>query len=174
MQGDELRTVRGEMRMTQGEFAEALGLTPTFIGMMERGDRPIEKRTELAARQLYNERLPLYGGWDVEELDGDVPLADAMIIWDNDDPALHPRIKVLFHGNGDDQRYSSSFGACNSDWIHADTIGRLLRLFSRFPEWTMLEGLSPKEVHDALWVIPEYRASVCHQFALDKEREADA
>ena len=38
--------------MTQGELAEALGLTTTFIGLMERGVKGIEKRTELAVRYL--------------------------------------------------------------------------------------------------------------------------
>lgn len=49
MQGEELKALRKRIGMTQAEFAAALGLTGTFIGMMERGEKAIEKRTELAA-----------------------------------------------------------------------------------------------------------------------------
>jgi DNA-binding transcriptional regulator YiaG len=42
MEGYKLRAIRKALRMTQVEFAEA----------MERGDKPIERRTELAALYL--------------------------------------------------------------------------------------------------------------------------
>jgi len=64
--------------MTQGQMAEALGLTGTFVGMMERGDKPIEKRTALAVQQLAAEAVEdvsehgfhvapatAVGGWNV-------------------------------------------------------------------------------------------------------------
>jgi DNA-binding XRE family transcriptional regulator len=168
MQGDEMKAIRTELGMTQGEFADAIGVTPTFVGMMERGDKPIEKRTALAARQLYNERSDLYGGFDPGEYPEDVPLADAMIIWNHEVSETRPAIKVLFNGRGDDRRYTASYGACNSDWARADTVGQLLRLFSRIPEWTIIDGIPPREVHEALWVIPEYRASVAPDFAVEK------
>lgn len=52
MQGSELKAIREGLGMGQRAFAEAIGMTQTFIGMMERGERPIERRTELAARYL--------------------------------------------------------------------------------------------------------------------------
>jgi len=52
MQADELKAIRKGLGWTQAEMAEAMGLTPKSIGMMERGDAPIEKRTELAALYL--------------------------------------------------------------------------------------------------------------------------
>jgi transcriptional regulator with XRE-family HTH domain len=52
MQAEQLSALREAMKMTQGELAEALGLTSQFIGMMERGEKPIEKRTGLAVRYL--------------------------------------------------------------------------------------------------------------------------
>jgi transcriptional regulator with XRE-family HTH domain len=52
MEGYKLRAIRKALRMTQVEFAEAMGVTSTFVGMMERGDKPIERRTELAALYL--------------------------------------------------------------------------------------------------------------------------
>jgi DNA-binding XRE family transcriptional regulator len=160
MQPMELKGARQELGMTQHELAEALGLTPQFIGMMERGEKPIEQRTALAVRQIFNERTRLYGNADPGQRENDVPLRDAMIIWDK---KMSPRLKVVANGSEDDDRYSSSYGACNSDWAHADDVGRLLRLFSRMPEWTVIDGIPPREVHDALWVIPEYRRSVAQE-----------
>lgn len=52
MQGEELKAIRKAIGMSQGQFAEALGLTGTFIGLMERGVKPIEKRTALAVLYL--------------------------------------------------------------------------------------------------------------------------
>ena len=58
MQGDELRALRKQMGMTQGALATELGLTTTFIGMMERGEKAIERRTEMAVRYLLLMRTP--------------------------------------------------------------------------------------------------------------------
>ena len=52
MQGGELKEIRKGLGWTQGRMAEALGMTTTFIGLMERGDKAIEKRTELAVRYV--------------------------------------------------------------------------------------------------------------------------
>lgn len=52
MQGDELKAIRKSLGWTQGEMAARLGMTNTYVGMMERGDRPIEKRTALAVGHL--------------------------------------------------------------------------------------------------------------------------
>jgi len=52
MQGEELRSIRKALGWTQERLAAELGMTKTFIGMMERNDRQIEKRTALAVRYL--------------------------------------------------------------------------------------------------------------------------
>ena len=52
MQGGELKAIREALGWGQRKFAEEIGMTQTFIGLMERGERPIERRTELAARYL--------------------------------------------------------------------------------------------------------------------------
>lgn len=52
MQGSELKEARKALGMTQADMAAALGMTSVFIGMMERGERPIELRTVLAVRHL--------------------------------------------------------------------------------------------------------------------------
>lgn len=50
MQGDELKALRKAAGMTQAELANAIGLTGTYIGLMERGEKPIERRTEQAVQ----------------------------------------------------------------------------------------------------------------------------
>lgn len=52
MQGDELKSIRIGLGLSQAGFADDLGVTATFVGMMERGEKAIEKRTELAALYL--------------------------------------------------------------------------------------------------------------------------
>lgn len=52
MQGEELKAIRKALGLTQAKFAEELGITGVFVGLMERDERPIERRTELAARYL--------------------------------------------------------------------------------------------------------------------------
>jgi len=58
MDAEEFRKLRMKVQMTQAEFGEALGLTGQFIGMMERGQNPIELRTALAARYLVDHAQP--------------------------------------------------------------------------------------------------------------------
>lgn len=52
MQGSELKAIRKGLGLSQAALAQELGLTAVFIGMMERGERAIERRTELAVRYL--------------------------------------------------------------------------------------------------------------------------
>ncbi|MDE1914728.1 MAG: helix-turn-helix domain-containing protein [Sphingomonadales bacterium] len=52
MQGSELRVARKALGLTQADLAEALGLSSAFVGMMERDEKAIEKRTEMAVRYL--------------------------------------------------------------------------------------------------------------------------
>ncbi|MEP9402070.1 helix-turn-helix transcriptional regulator [Sphingomonas sp. VNH70] len=53
MQPAELRTLRKAMGMTQGDLATALDMAVSSIGRMERGELPIERRTDLAVRWLH-------------------------------------------------------------------------------------------------------------------------
>ncbi|WP_066600119.1 helix-turn-helix transcriptional regulator [Sphingobium cupriresistens] len=52
MQGEELKAARKRLGWTQGRMAAELDLSPTFIGLMERGEKAIERRTELAVKAL--------------------------------------------------------------------------------------------------------------------------
>jgi DNA-binding XRE family transcriptional regulator len=55
MKGDKLRMLRKEMGLTQAQLATALDMTPTSVGLMERGVNPIEWRTETVVRMLARE-----------------------------------------------------------------------------------------------------------------------
>jgi len=52
MQGDELKAIRKGLGWTLARMAEQLGMSETYVGQMERGQKPIERRTELAVRYL--------------------------------------------------------------------------------------------------------------------------
>ena len=48
MNGTELKAKRNKLGMTQVELAEALKITSTFVGMMERNSAPIKTTTQHA------------------------------------------------------------------------------------------------------------------------------
>ena len=52
MNPTQLIAARKRLGLTQPQLAEALGITTSAIWRMEKGQRPIEKRTELAIRYL--------------------------------------------------------------------------------------------------------------------------
>lgn len=133
-----------------------MGVSRKLINELESCERPIDLRTALAARQLYNERARLFSSHAVIERAEDVPLEEAMILWDCDTPGKPPVI-VVSHPEGNDDDYSSSAGSCSIDWQTADNIGRLLRLFGCFTMLTVQDGYDPMDVHKAFSVIPEYR-----------------
>lgn len=47
---EELKALRLSARMTQQAFGEAIGVSRVTVGLMERGEAPIEKRTVSAVR----------------------------------------------------------------------------------------------------------------------------
>jgi DNA-binding XRE family transcriptional regulator len=56
MTGKELRRMRERLEMTQAELAQALGLQRNSITLMEVGERPVVKTTELAVRFLLSKK----------------------------------------------------------------------------------------------------------------------
>lgn len=166
MQGSQLKAIRTSLGMSQEQFAAELGMTQKFVGMMERGDAAIERRTELAARQLHNERSRLYTSHRVVPLDGDIPLEHVQVVWDRDDGQGPPLMVMDLRGRppkGEDE-YSSSWTAYAADVAERDSIGKLLTLFAKFVEWTAIDGLAADVVHKALSVIPEYRWALDYHF----------
>jgi len=52
MQPEELKALRMEAGLSQVELAGLIGMSRVTVGLMERGEAPIEKRTELAVRYV--------------------------------------------------------------------------------------------------------------------------
>lgn len=52
MQPDELKALRTGAGLTQQQLANAIGMTRVSVGLMERGQAPIERRTALAVRYV--------------------------------------------------------------------------------------------------------------------------
>lgn len=46
VQGDELKELRRQAGWTQARMAEAIGVTPNYLALIERGEKPIERRIE--------------------------------------------------------------------------------------------------------------------------------
>ena len=55
MTNNELKEARHKLCLTQSELACAIDMSRVMIGLMERGEKPIERRTELAIRYLLYE-----------------------------------------------------------------------------------------------------------------------
>jgi DNA-binding XRE family transcriptional regulator len=56
MTGKGLRRMRKRLEMTQTELARALGMQRNSITLMEAGERPVVKATELAVRFLLSKK----------------------------------------------------------------------------------------------------------------------
>jgi len=52
MQPEGLKALRMQAGLSQAELAELIGMSRVTVGLMERGEAPIEKRTELAVRYV--------------------------------------------------------------------------------------------------------------------------
>lgn len=52
MQPDEMKALRKSIGWTQDQLASAIGMSRVSVGLMERGQALIERRTELAVRYL--------------------------------------------------------------------------------------------------------------------------
>ena len=53
----ELKSIRQDLGLTQKELAELLGLSRVFIGMMERGEKPICERTAFSVLYISGAKL---------------------------------------------------------------------------------------------------------------------
>lgn len=94
------------------------------------------------------------------EREYDCPLAQAQVNWiPIDDPEL-PQVEVVGNGLDDDPRYENSWGACHWDFEKAGSSEKLEMLFAQFVYMTVVDGVSPANVHKAFSVIPEYRRAL--------------
>lgn len=52
LDGAGLRQIRKSLGWTLAEFGDVIGLSGPFVSSMERGERPVERRTALAAHLM--------------------------------------------------------------------------------------------------------------------------
>lgn len=157
MQPDVLKALRKELGWSQQQLADGLGMSRKSIVEMEGGKTPIEQRTALALEALISCYVPIYNERAATSHVGDVPLEDALIIWE---AGVEPPVKVLRLGV-DDRRYSNSQGSCTSPWQLMNTPWRITRLLALFHEIAVADKIDPSAIHAAFLSIPEYRQTVC-------------
>ena len=94
---------------------------------------------------------------------GDIPLRSAMIAWNRLDETQGTPGAVMIIPWPDSKGYCDFFkltmtcGACMSDWRNIPKHKALLQLFIEAWYIVCRDGVSPKDMHEALMVIPEYR-----------------
>lgn len=94
---------------------------------------------------------------------GDIPLKNAMLAWnENNKYAYGERGKVMVIPHPDKGycnyfKLANTVGACMVGWEKLTKTQRLAHLF--IEAWFIVcrDNVSPKAMHDALMVIPEYR-----------------
>lgn len=60
----DIRTVRQQLKLSQTEFGQRLGLHQTTISRLETGELEVDRRTELAVRALQSEGALVCGVCD--------------------------------------------------------------------------------------------------------------
>ncbi len=106
----------------------------------------------------------------------DIPLANAMLCWNNGFRGASPAFKVVLHpdrAHASDQ-YQSSVGACFLSWHKKDAAGQKLQLMIDAWHIVAFYEVPVEIVRDGLLVIPEYRdmlATDCLPKQFQNERD---
>jgi hypothetical protein len=104
----------------------------------------------------------------------DIPLAEAMLLWNSGFNGATPAFAVRPLGHDDYYRYGSQVGACFTDWRKMDDQRRRLQLMIDAWHIVAFYEVPIELVRDGLMVIPEYRnmlASDCLPKQFRHERE---
>lgn len=88
---------------------------------------------------------------------GDIPLKNAMILWNLLPPLGDGKVKVVWHMKEDDEGFQKSWGACCAGWTEGGRERTELLLLQLLWEIAVDDELDVKEIHNAMRVIPEYR-----------------
>ena len=100
----------------------------------------------------------------------DYPLAETQIIWDAcDNPELSP-IELVKIPYEDDNRYMSSWGACNMEFKEATPTEQIKMLMLQFVHLAAIDGIKPKAIHQAFMQIPEYRRALAEFGSIDPDQ----
>ena len=102
--------------------------------------------------------------------DYEYPLAETQVIWNPDDDHTLPPVDVVRLGFEDDNRYSSSWGACNIGFCEATPAEQLNMLMRQFVHMAAIDGVEPRAIHKAFMQIPEYRHALAAHGSIDPEK----
>lgn len=103
----------------------------------------------------------------------DIPLKEAVLLWNDGFQGATPAFVVRPLGHDDYYSYGSQVGACFASWRDMDPIGRKLQLMIEAWHIVAFYGVPMEMVRDGLLVIPEYRdmlASDCLPKPFQSER----
>lgn len=104
-----------------------------------------------------------------------VPISQALLLYDSGITGGAPRFAVRPIGHSDYDRYFYKVGACFNDWQKETDPNRLkLRLLIEVWHSVAFYGVPAEMAHEALLAIPEYRdmlAGDCLPRAFQHERE---
>ncbi len=92
-----------------------------------------------------------------ESVMSEIPLEDAMILWNSAPPKGDGRIKVVWHMREDDSGFSKSSGACFASWMEGTREDREHYLLHTIWDIAVNFGIPVTRIHEAMLVIPEYR-----------------
>ena len=99
----------------------------------------------------------------------DYPLSETQIIWNPDDDPKLPPVDVVKLGFEDDDRYSSSWGACNQDFCEASPAEQVNMLMRQFVHMAAIDHVEPEAIHKAFMQIPGYRCALAQHGSIDPE-----
>lgn len=105
-------------------------------------------------------RLAFAGGLILMEMKMDIPLANALLLWNAGWKDKEPAFIVRPLGHRDYDRYQFQVGACFRKWQEtAETNPEGLRLQAMIDIWhiTAFYDVPVKMVHEGMLVVPEYR-----------------
>lgn len=88
----------------------------------------------------------------------DVPLANAMLLWNSGLNGGTPACVVRPLGHDDYYKYGSSVGACFTDFRKLDARGQKLQIMIDAWHVAAFYAVPVEVVHQAMLVIPEYRS----------------
>lgn len=101
----------------------------------------------------------------------DVPLKDAMLLWNNGLNGGRPAFAVRPRGHDDYYKYDGQVGACFANWHKFDETGRKLQLMIDAWHIVAFYDVPVGMVREGLLVIPEYRAMLAEDCLPERFRD---
>ena len=92
--------------------------------------------------------------------DYDHPLDSVQIVWGPNTDEDLPPVELVKFPFEDDDRYENSWGASNLEFANATSSEKMEMLLAQFAYISVVDKISPVDIHRAFWLIPEYREAL--------------